>query len=81
MMPDGAHRKIRSVKINYSSYIRGFNFFDKDGTLLWKIGSILPWFKVETVELAENEVIIGVVAKIRFPAWYTDFQLQIAAIP
>ncbi len=59
--------------------IRGFSFFDKDGALLWKIGNTDDWLVNETVEIAENERIIGVKAKLRL-SWqsvYTDFQFQI----
>ena len=66
MMPKGAHNRIRSVKIYYRryGYIIGFSFFDKDGALLWKVGNADSKLEVETVGLAENEVIIGVVAKL-----------------
>jgi hypothetical protein len=54
----------------------GFSFFDKDGALLWKHGDIKLWgCATEIVLLAENEVIVGVVAKLS-PGWhniYTDF--------
>ncbi len=60
--------------------IMGFSFFDKEGALLWKIGLIEPWLNGKTVELADNELIIGVVAKLRLgcQSIYTDFQFQIA---
>ena len=83
MMPEGAYNKIRSVQIFYSSWIRGFKFFDKDGALIWKVGYCYGWplNDVKTVMLAENEVIIGVVAKLRsgffygvYESSYTDFQ-------
>ncbi len=44
----------------------GLSFFDKDGALLWKIGNTGLGYYKETVELAKNEVIIGVKAKL-FP--------------
>ncbi len=78
MMPADAINKIRSVTIDYLSNtcIRGFSFFDKDGALLWKIGDtvVLMLYK-ETVVLEENEVIVGVAAKL-YPdrqSLYTDF--------
>ena len=40
MIPADALNKIRSVEIHYNACIRGFSFFDKDGALLWEIGSI-----------------------------------------
>ncbi len=81
MIPADALNKIRSVTIYYQNdRIWNFKFFDKDGALLWKIGSIDDGFYKETVVLAENEVIVGVVAKL-FPGYqslYTDLQFQIA---
>jgi hypothetical protein len=77
MMQADAHNKIRSVTIHYYyclHYICGFCFFDKDGALLWKIGYTGSKLE-ETVMLEENEVIVGVVAKL-YPDWqslYTDF--------
>ena len=82
MIPKDALKKIRSVgiHIHYHSHIGGFSFFDKDGALLWKIGVTTDQYdKVETVLLAENEVIVGVVAKL-YPGYqslYTDLQFQI----
>ncbi len=75
MIPADALNKSRSVTIHYSVIIRGFSFFDKDGALLWKIGLTESWRNVETVQLEENEVIVGVVAKL-YPGYqsaYTDF--------
>ncbi len=39
MMPADALKNVRSVIIQYSNYIRGFSFFDKDRKLLWDIGT------------------------------------------
>ncbi len=80
-MPEGSHNRIRSVNIYHHNcdYIEGFSFFDKDRKLLCKIGGIEPWMTVDTVLIAENEVIVGVVAKL-YPGYqdmYTDFQFQI----
>jgi hypothetical protein len=77
MLPSDALNNMRSVTIHYwpNSSIDGFSFFDKDGALLWKIGVTDPDYIVETVLLAENEVIVGVFAKL-FPGYqtaYTDF--------
>ncbi len=69
MIPKKALKKIRSVTIHYFNCIGGFSFFDKDGALLWKIGCTLPGLIKGTVVLAENEVIVGVVAKL-----YEDWQ-------
>ena len=79
MIPAEALNKIRSVTIHYWGTIIGFSFFDKDGALLWKIGGTASVLKKETVEIAENERIIGVKAKLD-PKWqscYTDWQFQI----
>ncbi len=62
MIPADAINKIRSVTIYYYSCIRGFSFFDKDGALLWKIGYTNA-ARGRTVQLEENEVIVGVVAE------------------
>ncbi len=65
MIPADAINKIRSVKIYHNKcYIWGFEFFDKYGALLRKIGSINQDICYETVELTENEVLVGVVAKL-----------------
>ncbi len=64
MLPPDSHKRIRSVRIHHNSYIGGFKFFDKEGALLWEIGKIDTGMKVKTVLLAENEVIVGVVAKL-----------------
>ncbi len=78
MLPADAINKIRSVTIHYfgTSCIGGFSFFDKDGALLWEIGCTTgSGLKKETVVLEENEVIVGVVAKLykRYQSAYTDF--------
>ena len=53
--PKGAISRVRSVTVNYADCIGGFQFFDKDGALLWKYGYLAdPFTKQETVELAEN---------------------------
>ncbi len=64
MIPKYALNKIGSVTIHYNRCICGFSFFDKDGALLWKIGNTGSWLSLETMEIAENEVIVGVVAKL-----------------
>ncbi len=83
MIPADALKRIRSVSIHYNpvSCIFGFSFFDKDGALLWKIGkTTASWMKEEIVVLEENEVIVGVVAKLLqdWRSCYRDFQFQIA---
>ena len=79
MIPKDALHKIRSVTIPNDNAIFGFSFFDKDGALLWEIGWTNPDFKKETVEIAENERIIGVKVKLwrKCQSIYTDWQFQI----
>ncbi len=79
MIPTDALNKIRSVTLHHYDCIYGFKFFDKDGALLWKIGATKQW-SGETVLLAENERIVGVVAKLSedYQSYYADFQFQIA---
>jgi hypothetical protein len=75
IIPNKTLKRIRSVTIIYSAYIFGFKFFDKHGALLWKIGDT-NWRRMkDKVELADNEVIVGVVAKLRpdHQSVYTDF--------
>ena len=65
MIPADALNKIRSVTIYYNTHhIMGFSFFDKDRKLLWETGDTYAGFDKETVMLADNEVIVGVVAKL-----------------
>ncbi len=82
MIPADALKKIRSVTIHHDQRINGFSFFDKDGALLWEHGYLQPWFEKETVVLEENEVIVGVVAKLHtcYESRYRDFQFQIAEV-
>ena len=79
MIPAGRLNRIRSVRINFSNVILGFKFFDKEKKLLWKIGE---WnnedSEVATVQIAENEVIIGMVGGLHHQSTYLDFQFQIA---
>ena len=79
MIPEDAIKKIRSVDIYYHTYIGGFSFFDKDGALIYKIGDKIWGGSSETVEIAENERIIGVKAKLypRDQSVYSDWQFQI----
>ena len=70
-MPRGTNSKVRFVKI-YSIYglITGLSFFDKDKEELFQVGHYNSNYKVDTVMVAENEVIIGFVAKLRTePNW------------
>ncbi len=71
-IPADALNKIRSVTIHHLDFIRGFSFFDKNGALLWKHGSIHNDDKYDTVLLGENEVIAGVAAKLYYQKVYSD---------
>ncbi len=77
-MPENAFSKLKSVDIYYKegNGIWGFQFLDANKALIFKVGvSGESWMKVETVILKDNEVILGVVAKL-FPgeqSRYTDF--------
>ncbi len=76
MMPEGTSRRIRSVHIHYGyASICGFQFYDKEGALIWKIGRIFPGYYVGKVLIEENEVIVGVVCKLASGCQcrYTDF--------
>ncbi len=76
LMPERCHSKIRSVNIHqYNHYIYGFSFFDKEGALLWEIGYTHSDYKVETVMIAEDERIVGVVAKLHpgYQSLYSDW--------
>ncbi len=84
MLPAGSHNEIRSVTIYFFKTIAGFKFYDKEGEHCWKIGvTTHPWLKTVTVLIADNEVIVGVVAKLHagYQSIYTDFQFQIASKP
>ncbi len=62
MMPERA--RIKTVDIYYGDGVRGFRFFDRYFRLIFEIGYIESWLNVKTVVLADNEVIIGVAAKL-----------------
>ncbi len=65
MMPEGAYKKIRSVRIYDNDIsIIGFCFFDKDGKQIWMIGDNYQGYDVRTVLIKDNEVIVGVKAKV-----------------
>ena len=60
-MPEGVPSLIRSVQIFHNrSVILGFKFFEKEGKQIFKIGDSHPSLRVDTVKLADNEVIVGV---------------------
>ncbi len=71
-----ANKRLKAVDIYYhSGYIAGFQFFDKDKALIFKIGEIRSYQSVKTLVLGDNEAIIGVVARL-YPgdqSCYTNF--------
>lgn len=75
LLPEGAYKKVRRVKIYYADCIVGFRFFDSNDTLLFKIGWSDSGWKFTTVIIADNEVIVGVVANLYldYQSRYTDF--------
>ncbi len=84
MLPKDAHTRIKTVDMLYNNnHIEGFKFYDNNHFQIWKIGDTYSVAsKVETVVLGDNEVIIGVVAKLKqgCQSIYTDFQFQIASV-
>ena len=69
------NNKITKVTIYYESFINGFRFHLSDGST-WDIGYIHNQWYDETVDIAENEVIVGFKAKSdsNCPAWYSEWQ-------
>ena len=62
-MPEVVVKMARSVRIYHDTrHITCLRFYDRDKKYFWEIGH--PWGEVTTVELAADEVIIGVVAKL-----------------
>ncbi len=80
MLPDNAHKIIRSVSIHFSDFISGFLFFDKHGALIQEIGNTNTQTS-DTILLDENEIIVGVVLKYD-PSLKvnTNWQFQIAKL-
>ena len=68
------NNKITAVTIYYDSIIGGFRFHLSDGST-WDIGMISHG-GTETVEIADNEVIVGFKAKSDpdLPAFYVEWQ-------
>ena len=68
MMPKG--KRIKSVDFyNQYGYITGFQFYDEEGKFFWHIGKTCSWSNLEksTIMLADNELIVGVSAKLMKP--------------
>jgi hypothetical protein len=83
MLPKGTETKIRSVTFTSHSagYVYGFKFFDKDKKPLLDIGYTAGGSR-ETVMIADNEVIVGVVAKLHpsDSGHLSDFQFRIKRV-
>ncbi len=58
------NKRITAVTIYYDLCILGFRFHLSDGST-WDIGMISGYYKTVTVEIAENEVIVGFKSKSR----------------
>ncbi len=74
--------KDRYVDIYYDGGILGFSFFDKDQSLIFETGNTsYKSVQVETMGLADNELIVWVLAKLYDgrQSLYTNFAFQIAA--
>ena len=71
------NKKITKVTIYYTSFIIGFRFHLSDGSS-WDIGHVTgyDWTKTVTVDIADNEVIVGFKANSHpaCPAWYVEWQ-------
>ena len=69
------NKKITAVTIYYSLRIDGFRFHLSDGSN-WDIGYVADETVTVTVEIADNEVIVGFKAKSypRCPACYVEWQ-------
>ncbi len=67
------NNKITAVTIYYGIYIYGFRFHLSDGSY-WCIGGVVG--QKQTVEIADNEVIVGFKAKSHpsCPAYYVEWQ-------
>ena len=67
--------RITAVTIYYFDFIRGFRFHLSDGSE-WDIGVVSGLAKTETVNIADNEVIVGFKAKSHpnCPAVYVEWQ-------
>ena len=65
---------ITKVTIYYDNCILGFRFHLSDGSK-WEIGRAV-YYKTETVDIADNEVIVGFKAKSdpQCPAQYVEWQ-------
>lgn len=65
MIPEGAKIKFIDVLFYPGDFVSAFKFFDVHGLLIWKIGHVDDSeLEVQRVELEDDEVILGFVAKL-----------------
>ncbi len=77
------NNKITAVTIYYYyNYITGFRFHLSDGSN-WDIGALgFDWLQNETVDIAENEVIVGFKFKLDSECpLYTEIQFLTMRLP
>ena len=69
------NNRITAVNIYYEGIICGFSFHLSDGSN-WDIGRVGGQWQTVTVDIADNEVIVGFKAKShpRCPARYVEWQ-------
>ncbi len=69
------NNKITKVTIYYDYIIYGFSFHLSDGSK-WDIGDLRDWLQNVTVDIADNEVIVGFKAKSHpwCQAYYVEWQ-------
>ncbi len=83
MMPSDAYKRIKTVNIYHNRcYIIDFQFFDKDQKVIFRLGETGSDYCVETIVLRDNEVIIGIIAKLYkdTQSTYSDFQFRIISL-
>ncbi len=69
------NNRITEVTICYNKIITGFRFHLSDGSS-WDIGVVRGYCETQTVDIADNEVIVGFKAKStpECPAQYVEWQ-------
>ena len=72
-MLQDANKRVKTVDVYYGLTIFGLKFYDKYHSLIFEIGKIASGMGVETVALADDEMIVGIVAKIWGDSAYSDF--------
>ncbi len=69
------NKRITAVTIYHDGIILGFRFHLSDGSN-WDIGIVEGYYHTVTVDIADNEVIVGFKAKSlpNYPARYVEWQ-------